>query len=164
MTVGEYLGIFLCYSPLTLSHLCNFTPRAPHVLHGQAGLQHVERLNPPLERRTFDACMPEVRRLGHAGGSSAQTRRRLAPSAVSFALPSAILGHGKVRRFLPSPFMASAVVLVPAIAQYHKRRVNISLSQNLRTDSYEGSPGGGYPPKQPGGRMRPAPNTALVTV
>ena len=107
MTVGEYSSIFLHHSLLTLSHLCNFTPRALHALlvwgsdcrtlvssAQQSILRHF-RVGGSLarpRRRFLGPATPEVPRVGHSGGSSVQMRQRFISSAASLEHPSSQKG------------------------------------------------------------------------
>ena len=129
VTVGEYPSIFLCYSLLTLNHLCNFTPRAPHALPVQGfSLSNARILRPTadpptlLRRRFLVLATPEVPRLRRAGGLPPPPR----PSP--FLRPSSATGRLEVSFLLR--LQTSADVSAPAFAQYHKRRVSVCLSQD----------------------------------
>jgi len=175
--VGEYSNIFLHHSLLTLSHLCNFTPRALHALlvwgfrlSDARILRPVADPSTLLRRRFLGLATSKVRRPGHIEGSSAQMRRRFISSAASFEHPSS-REDSKVPSFFaytPPPVSQSLHML-----NHHKRHVNVSLSQDplhasarrflgwrIPSDaSYVGgSSGEGYPSTLPGGRMRPFPN------
>jgi len=97
VTVGKYSSIFLHHSLLTLSHLCNFTPRALHALlvwGFRLSNARILRLavdpSTLLRRRFLGPDTPEVPRFRCAGGSPPPPR------------PLNILRHRKARRFPPS--------------------------------------------------------------